>query len=92
MLFKAYIKLDALFVDKSLFIERLLKDGDIVNLFLIPRRFGKSLNLSILKYFFDIKDVTKNKELFKGLNKKLLYLVTKNLILNDDGVYVEEIK
>lgn len=45
------------FVDKSLFIKELLdKKGD-VNLFNRPRRFGKTLNLSMLRYFFeDVRD------------------------------------
>ncbi len=65
--FKYLIEEDCLFVDKSLFIEKVLKDKKQVKLFLRPRRFGKSLNLSMLKYFFNIEGATENKELFKGL-------------------------
>ena len=60
------------FVDKTLFVKELLdKKGD-VNLFTRPRRFGKTLSLSILKYFFeDARDTdgTKldNTYLFEGL-------------------------
>lgn len=61
------------FVDKSLFVKELLdKKGD-VNLFTRPRRFGKTLNLSILKYFFeDARDTDgeklDNTYLFERLN------------------------
>ncbi len=41
------------YVDKSLFIEELMTDGARVVLLPRPRRFGKTLNLSMLKYFFD---------------------------------------
>lgn len=41
------------FVDKTMFIKELLdKKGD-VNLFTRPRRFGKTLNMSMLQYFFE---------------------------------------
>ena len=41
------------FVDKTLFIKELLDMKGEVNLFTRPRRFGKTLNLSMLRYFFD---------------------------------------
>ena len=53
------------FVDKSLFIKELLEENIKVILIPRPRRFGKSLNFSMLKYFFDIKE--ESRELFKGL-------------------------
>lgn len=61
------------FVDKTLFIQELIdKKGD-VNLFTRPRRFGKSLNMSMLQYFFeDGRTPEGEKEeyshLFDGLN------------------------
>jgi hypothetical protein len=42
----------SLFVDKSSFIKIFMKDANEVNVILRPRRFGKSLNLSMLRYFF----------------------------------------
>ena len=59
------------YVDKTLFIKELLdKKGD-VTLFPRPRRFGKTLNMSMLKYFFEDsgspEQKEKNKRLFDGL-------------------------
>ncbi|MDY0217556.1 MAG: AAA family ATPase [Bacteroidales bacterium] len=58
---------DSYFVDKSLFIQELLNDHAEVILFPRPRRFGKTLNMSMLKYFFTHENAIKNRQLFKGL-------------------------
>lgn len=42
------------YVDKTLFIKELLQGWGKVNLFTRPRRFGKSLNMSMLKCFFEV--------------------------------------
>ncbi len=59
------------YVDKTMFMKDMLDLKGKVNLFLRPRRFGKTLNLSMLRYFFeDTQDKKKNeehKELFHGL-------------------------
>ncbi len=55
---------DFYYVDKTLFIKELLHNWGEVNLFTRPRRFGKSLNLSMLKSFFEIDS---NPTLFDGL-------------------------
>ena len=65
--FKKIIEEDYYYVDKTNLIEKIVKDGAEVKLFTRPRRFGKTLNMSTLKYFFDIKEKEKNRELFKGL-------------------------
>lgn len=52
------------FVDKSMFIAELLKNWGKVNLFTRPRRFGKTLNMSMLKCFFEIGS---DPALFDGL-------------------------
>ena len=52
------------YVDKTLFIKELLQNWGKVNLFTRPRRFGKSLNMSMLKNFFEIGNIP---ELFAGL-------------------------
>ena len=48
------LKQSSFYIDKTLFIEELLIDGTPVSVFTRPRRFGKTLNLSMLKCFFDI--------------------------------------
>ena len=54
------------FVDKTLFIKELLDMKGKVNLFTRPRRFGKTLNMSMLRYFFEARRAD-NSELFQGL-------------------------
>jgi hypothetical protein len=53
------------FVDKSLFISDIINGDDVV-LIPRPRRFGKTLNLTMLKAFFEM-DEPENRELFRGL-------------------------
>ena len=65
--FKHLIEEDFYYFDKTKFIEEIIKDGSQVKLFARPRRFGKTLNMSMLKYFFDIKNREENKKIFKDL-------------------------
>ena len=65
--FKHLIEEDFYYFDKTKFIEEVIKDGSQVKLFARPRRFGKTLNMSMLKYFFDIENKEENKEIFKNL-------------------------
>ncbi|MCI7188637.1 MAG: AAA family ATPase, partial [Fusobacterium mortiferum] len=65
--FKEIIEQEYYYVDKTKFIEDILNDGAKVKLFCRPRRFGKTLNMSTLKYFFDIENKDKNRKLFNGL-------------------------
>ena len=65
--FKHLIEEDFYYFDKTKFIEEIIKDGSQVKLFARPRRFGKTLNMSMLKYFFDIENKEENKEIFKDL-------------------------
>ena len=58
---------DCYYVDKTKFIEDILNDGSEVKLFCRPRRFGKTLNMSMLKYFFNIENQDENRELFNSL-------------------------
>lgn len=53
------------YVDKTKLIEQLLDNWGKVNLFTRPRRFGKTLNMSMLKYFFEIGT---DETLFDGLS------------------------
>ena len=54
------------YVDKTIFIKELLEAGGYISLITRPRRFGKTLNMSMLSCFFDIR--RDSKELFAGLN------------------------
>ena len=65
--FKEIIENNYYYFDKTKFIENILEDGSKVKLFTRPRRFGKTLNISMLKYFFDIKNKNENKKLFENL-------------------------
>ena len=60
------------YVDKTKFIEQLLDGWGKVNLFTRPRRFGKTLNMSMLRYFFEIgADTSLFDDLQIAKNKKL---------------------
>ena len=63
--FKTMIDKSAYYVDKTNFIEDVLSEQ--VVLYTRPRRFGKTLNMSMLYYFFSIKE-KENAYLFEGLN------------------------
>ena len=70
------------YCDKSSFIRDIINDGSSVVVFPRPRRFGKSLNLSMLKYFFDIEQ-PENVELFAGLK----IAEHKNIVTEHQGKY-----
>ena len=63
--FRTLISEDLYYVDKTLIIKDILDKKSQVNLFTRPRRFGKTLTLSMLKAFFENKN--DNRELFQGL-------------------------
>ena len=65
--FKKLIEGNYYYFDKTNFIDEIIKDGSEVKLFTRPRRFGKTLNMSMLKYLFDIKEAEENRKLFKDL-------------------------
>ena len=54
---------DFYYVDKTMLIKELLDNWAEVNLFTRPRRFGKTLNMSMLKAFFELNS---DKNCFKG--------------------------
>ena len=70
------------FADKSLFIKAIMEAEDAKIILLPrPRRFGKSLNMSMMKYFLTNKNAEKNRELFKGL------LIEKESTMEKQGKY-----
>ena len=65
--FKEVIEDGYCYVDKTDLIDDVLTRGAKVNLFPRPRRFGKTLTISMLENYFNIKKKEENKDLFKGL-------------------------
>jgi hypothetical protein len=65
--FKKIISEDYYFVDKSLFIKEIINEEAQTIFIPRPRRFGKTLNLSMLKYFLTNENREKNRELFREL-------------------------
>lgn len=65
--FKGLIENNYYYFDKTKYIEDICDNFKKSILFTRPRRFGKTLNLSTLKYFFDIRKAEENRELFKDL-------------------------
>lgn len=63
--FREIRRKDFYYIDKTRLIEQLLDSWGKVNLFTRPRRFGKTLNMSMLRYFFEIGT---DKTLFEGLH------------------------
>lgn len=74
--FKKIIEENYYYVDKTNFIKEILEKKSEVTLLARPRRFGKTLNMTTLKYFLDIKESLENRKLFSGLNiEKSDYIV-----------------
>ena len=65
--FKELIQEGYYYIDKTLLIDEMLMNKSKVTLFTRPRRFGKTLNMSMIKYFFDVKNKEENKKLFENL-------------------------
>ena len=70
---------DNYYIDKTMYIKDIINNESRVILVTRPRRFGKTLNMSMLKYYFDCKQKD-NKELFKGLK-----------IMNQDEKYTSKL-
>ena len=65
--FERIINEDYYYVDKTMLIEELLINRAPVTLFTRPRRFGKTLNMSMIRYFFDVKNKKENRKSFENL-------------------------
>jgi len=79
--FKEIINNNYYYVDKTKFIEEILNDGSKIKLFTRPRRFGKTLNMSTIKHFFDIKNNEENRKLFNNLD------IEKSVYIKEQGQY-----
>jgi hypothetical protein len=64
--FESLIQNELYYVDKTLFIQKLIENKSVVFLFPRPRRFGKTLNMMMLRRFFEISEKSKA-HLFDGL-------------------------
>ncbi len=64
--FRDLMNNDCYYVDKTLFVKEICDSGAKVTLITRPRRFGKTLNMQMLKAFFDIQE--DNTDIFRGLN------------------------
>ena len=78
--FKALIEDDRYFVDKTLLIKEILEDSAQIILIPRPRRFGKTLNLSMIRYFVE-KSNEDRRHLFNNL------LIEKEDIIEKQGIY-----
>lgn len=79
--FKKIRETDCYYIDKTKLIEDLLIDKTEVKLFCRPRRFGKTLSMSTLRYFFDIKNREENRKLFDGL------YISNSPMMSEQGKY-----
>lgn len=81
--FEQLIQAGCFYIDKTGFIREWWENQDVVTLITRPRRFGKTLNLSMLRYFFedtgDEERNGQNRALFQGLK-----------IMETDGGYTEQ--
>ena len=75
------------YVDKTMFIKELLDLKGKVNLFTRPRRFGKTLNLSMLRYFFEDTGDEKVNERKKNLFQGMKIMETGEGYTNQMGIY-----
>ena len=94
--FKGLLIRDNYYIDKTMYIKDVIDNQSRVILITRPRRFGKTLNMSMLRYYFDCKQKD-SKELFKGLKimtqdekytSKLgaypvIYMTLKDVVAND---------
>ena len=79
--FKEVIEYGYYYFDKTKFIENILEERSKVKLFTRPRRFGKTLNMSMLKYFFAVRNKEENRKLFENLE------VSKSEYFGEQGKY-----
>ena len=79
--FSEVIKENCYYIDKTKWIGEILEDKSKIKLFTRPRRFGKTLNMSMLKYFFNVENKEENKKLFSELD------IEKSEYMSEQGQY-----
>ena len=65
--FKHLIQNNCFYIDKTSFVKEWWESEDLVTLITRPRRFGKTLNMSMTEQFFSV-DYAQEKDLFEGLS------------------------
>ena len=79
--FEEIVENNYYYIDKTKLIEDILYYRAKVNLFTRPRRFGKTLNMSMMKYFFDVENKEKNRKLFDGMK------ISESEFMQEQGQY-----
>ena len=79
--FSEVIKENCYYIDKTKWIGEILEDKSKIKLFTRPRRFGKTINMSMLKYFFNVENKEENRKLFNGLD------IEKSEYMSEQGQY-----
>ena len=79
--FEEIVENDYYYIDKTKLIEDILYYRAKVNLFTRPRRFGKTLNMTMMKYFFDVENKEKNRKLFDGMK------ISESEFMQEQGQY-----
>ena len=79
--FSEVIKENCYYIDKTKWIGEILEDKSKIKLFTRPRRFGKTLNMSMLKYFFNVENKEENRKLFSELD------IEKSEYMSEQGQY-----
>ena len=91
--FKDVIERDLYYVDKTNIIEEILRTDSYVSLFPRPRRFGKSLFISMIDNFFNIEYKDTNMHLFDGLkisNSKYYNRLSSNPVIKLDFKFLKQ--
>lgn len=65
--FKQLIESESYFIDKTDFIRAVVEEGSVITMLPRPRRFGKTLNLSMLRYFFEKTEGNVYRPLYNGM-------------------------
>ena len=87
--FKELIEENYYYADKTDMIGDILDDRAMVTLFTRPRRFGKTLNMSMMKYFFEIENTEENKNTKLSLpTLKIIITGSEYGYRREDGIYV----
>jgi hypothetical protein len=87
--FRDVINNESVYVDKTLFIDEILATKDKVVLITRPRRFGKTLNMTMLKYFLDLQVDGDGRKVADNTNRKLFdnLHIASTPTINEQGQY-----